>query len=148
MAVTMFTMWRLVCWLLYFKHGNNGASQKHCNFRTTRIIKFLFVNEFIVAQKSTIINGFWKINNWTIPYKLNERGINWTIYILQIKIKRLAKNHFRRKCISSVTKWLDIINAKHCISSNRRKGYARLCRDDIQPKGLMRYTLKRDAIRA
>ena len=33
----------------------------------------------------------------------------------------MQKNHFRRKCISSVTKWLNIINAKHCISSNRRK---------------------------
>ena len=33
-----------------------------------------------------------------------------------------------------------IINAKHCISSSRRRVYARLCRDDIQPRwGLMIY---------
>ena len=32
---------------------------------------------------------------------------------------------------------MHIINTQCCISSNRRKGYARLCRDDIQPIGLM-----------
>ena len=62
---------------------------------------------------------FIKINNWTIPYKLNERGIKWTICILRLKGKGLQIYHFRRKCISSDTKWLNIINAKHCISSLR-----------------------------
>ena len=51
-------------------------------------------------------------------------------------------NHFRRKCISSDTKWLDIINAEHCVSSNRRKWYERPCRDDILAKGEMISSLK------
>ena len=43
-----------------------------------------------------------QINNWTIPQKLNERGIKWTICILPLKTKKTCNfNHFRRKCISS-----------------------------------------------
>ena len=53
---------------------------------------------------------------------MNEMGIKWTICLLLLKRKKTCYfNHFRRKCISSDTKWLYIINAEHCISSNRRK---------------------------
>ena len=38
----------------------------------------------------SIKRDFFKINNWTIPYKLNERGIKWTIYVLRLK-KRLTR---------------------------------------------------------
>ena len=39
-----------------------------------------------------INNSFKRINNWTIPHKLNERGIKWTIYILRLKIKTACKD--------------------------------------------------------
>ena len=47
--------------------------------------------------------------------------------------KGLHFNHFCRKCISSDTKWLNIINAKHCISS-LRSFFCTLMRDDMQKR--------------
>ena len=51
--------------------------------------------------------------------------INSELQALNLSIKKLrnriptVSNHFRRKCMSSDTKWLNIINAEHCISSLR-----------------------------
>ena len=92
--------------------------------------KFLFIGEFIISHNPLKINNsFKRINNWTIPHKPDERGIKWTIYFLWLKIKKACNfNHFRRKCISSDTKWLNIIRPKTSISrfrasisSNRRR---------------------------
>ena len=72
----------------------------------------------IIHWKSIILLSESIINHWTTPHQLNERGIKWTIYILRLKRKKTCKfDHFCKKCISSDTKWLNIIHAKHCISS-------------------------------
>ena len=56
-------------------------------------VKFLILGEFIISHNPLKINNSFKwINNWTIPHKLNERGIKWTIYILRLKTKKACKD--------------------------------------------------------
>ena len=108
--------------------GSQEQREKHV------IITIIIANNFFILKppftKSLLllyyttklkqINSLFKqINNWTAPHK-TKRGIKWTIYFWPIKTKKACRfNHFRRKCISSDTKWLNIINAEHCISSLR-----------------------------
>ena len=55
-------------------------------------VKFLILGEFIISHNPLKINNsFKRINNWTIPHKLNESGIKWTICILRLKTKWLAR---------------------------------------------------------
>ena len=53
-------------------------------------MKWLFdeyrLKKHLIIQTKIFIK--W-IKNWTIPHKLNDKGIKWTIYILRIKIKGL-----------------------------------------------------------
>ena len=44
-------------------------------------------------------------------YKVND------LYFKAKNKKACNFNHFRRKCIASDTKWLNIINAEHCIDA-------------------------------
>ena len=49
------------------------------------------------------------------------------LYFTAKNKKAWKTNHFRRKCISSDTKWLDIIRPKTSISRNRRVIHSMIC---------------------
>ena len=62
---------------------------RHYIWNRNLLCKFLFIGEFIISHNPLKINNsFKRINNWTIPHKVNERGIKWTICILGVKTKR------------------------------------------------------------
>ena len=69
---------------------------------------------------------------WTIPHKLNERGIKWTICILRLKIKRPE----------ILITFAESVYHQHEVAGYHQCGalYIIKPQGDPAPKGLMRYS--------
>ena len=133
-------------------HSLKKANKNHKSPAISRLaglfVCVVFSKKYIQAHY-IIILAFCKVicNNWRTSHKLNDRGIKRRIYVLRLKRKKACNfNHFRRKCISSGTKWLYIINAKHCISSLRSFSCT-LKRDYMQKRAKMTAFSKRTSQR-